>query len=43
MKLNAKNIAKVAVISAGVSAAIIFAVNNNVLGLEKALGKSGWF
>lgn len=43
MKLSAKNIAIVAGISAVSAGAIVFAVNNKVLGLNDLLGKSGWF
>ncbi|WP_283131601.1 hypothetical protein [Enterovibrio norvegicus] len=43
MRLTPKNVALVAGISALTASAIIFAVNNNVAGLQKVLGKSGWF
>lgn len=43
MKLSAKNIAIVAGISTITAAAIVFTVNNKVLGMDKLLGKSGWF
>lgn len=43
MRLNARNVAIIAGISAVTAGAIIFAVNNKVAGAEKLLGKSGWF
>ncbi len=43
MRLTPKNIAIVAGISALTAGAIIYCVNNEVLGLDKVLGDSGWF
>ncbi|MDC5758021.1 hypothetical protein OPW41_00100 [Vibrio europaeus] len=43
MRLNARNMAIIAGVSALTAGAIIFAVNNKVGGLDKYLGKSGWF
>ncbi|CAM2984198.1 hypothetical protein [Vibrio neptunius] len=43
MRLNARNMAIIAGVSAVTAGAIIFAVNNKVAGLDKYLGKSGWF
>ncbi|WP_301339435.1 hypothetical protein [Vibrio tubiashii] len=43
MRLNARNVAIIAGVSAMTAGAIIFAVNNKVGGLEKLLGRSGWF
>ncbi|MDC5855942.1 hypothetical protein [Vibrio europaeus] len=43
MRLNARNIAIIAGVSALTTGAIILAVNNKVGGLDKLLGKSGWF
>ncbi|WP_267241054.1 hypothetical protein [Vibrio splendidus] len=43
MRLNVKNVAIVAGIAAVMTGAIVFAVNNKVGGLDKLLGRSGWF
>ncbi|CAH6959265.1 conserved hypothetical protein [Vibrio chagasii] len=43
MRLNVKNVAIVAGIAAITTGAIVFAVNNKVGGLDKLLGRSGWF
>jgi|GEM_PF-3309966 len=43
MRLSTRNVAIIAGVSAVTAGAIIFAVNNKVGGLEKLLGRSGWF
>ncbi|WP_275666809.1 hypothetical protein [Vibrio tubiashii] len=43
MRLNALNVAIIAGVSALTTGATIFVVNNKVGGLDKLLGKSGWF
>ncbi|WP_287226100.1 MULTISPECIES: hypothetical protein [Vibrio] len=43
MRLNTRNVAIIVGVSALTAGAIVFAVNNKVGGLDKFLGKSGWF
>lgn len=43
MRLNTRTVAIVAGISAVTTGLIIYAVNHDIGGLDRLLGKSGWF